>query len=197
MPLRTAGYLIGAAFLAGSALMYVRAAAWGRDHNPQPLILPISLAPGTIKTPEIKIDLDRSYDIVIDFDGRRLRGDDGMNIDIGWQLWDGATTVALGNSLNKPWQDWAGTVERTLGSFRGKAGRRYTLTLQVNPETSPLNHARPILKVQIPRGLWEDYGAGLFIRRLASYAVGLIGLLVIGGSFLSRSWAKEKTKPNP
>src|SRR2546426_10575909 len=106
MPLRTAGYLIGAAFLAGSALMYVRAAAWERHHNPQPLILPISLAPGTIKTPEIKIDLDRSYDIVIDFDGRRLRGDDGMNIDIAWQLWDGATTVALGNSLNKPWQDW-------------------------------------------------------------------------------------------
>ena len=36
--------------------------------------------------------------------------------------------------------------------FRGKAGHRVTtLTLEVNPETSP--ESRPILKVQIPRGL--------------------------------------------
>jgi hypothetical protein len=192
MRLRTAGYLIGAAFLAGSALMYARALAWERDHNPQPLILPISLAPGTIKTPGIKIDLNRDYDIVIDFEGSRLRGD-GMSVDIAWQIWDGAMMVARGSSVNRPWQEWAGTIERTLGTFTGKAGHRYTLTLQVNPETSPLNHASPILKVQIPRGLWEDYGAGLFIRRLASYAVGIIGLLVVGGSFLSRSQAKEKT----
>jgi hypothetical protein len=194
MRLRTAGYLIGAAFLAGFALMYARAVAWERDHNPQPLVLPISLAPGTIKTPEIKIDLNRDYDIVIDFEENPLR-DERINIDIAWQLWDGTTTAAQGSSVNKPWQDWWGTVERTLGRFKGKAGHRYTLTLQVNPETSSLNHAGPILKVQIPRGLWEDYGAELFIRRLASYAVGVIGLLIVGGSFLSRNWAKEKPKP--
>jgi len=191
MRLRTAGYLIGAAILTGSAFMYARAVAWERDHNPQPLVLPISLAPGTIKTPGIKIDLNRDYDIVIDFEGSRLR-EEPMNIDIAWQLSDGGAMVAQGTSVNKPWQDWAGTVERTLGTFIGEAGHRYTLTLQVNPETSPLNHARPILKVQIPRGLWEDYGAGLFIRRLESYAVGLVGLLVVGGSFLSRSWAKRR-----
>jgi hypothetical protein len=191
MRLRTAGYLIGAAFLAGSALLYARAIAWERDHNPQPLILPISLAPGTIKTPTIKIDLDRDYDIVIDFEGSRPR-DEWMKIDIAWQLWDGATMAAQGSSVNKPGEDWAGTVERTLGRFTGKAGHRYTLTLQVNPESSPLNHTSPILKVQIPRGLWEDYGAGLFIQRLYSYAVGLIGLLIVGGSFLSRSRVQRR-----
>lgn len=157
MRLRTAGYLIGAAFLAGSALMYARAVAWERNHNPQPLVLPMSLAPGTIKTPEIKIDLNWDYDIVIDFEENPLR-DERIDVDIAWQLWDGTTTAAQGSSVNKPWQDWGGTVERTLGRFKGKAGHRYTLTLQVNPETSPLNHASPILKVQIPRGLWEDLG---------------------------------------
>jgi hypothetical protein len=73
MRLRTAGYLIGAAFLAGSALMYARAVACERNHNPQPLVLPISLAPGTIRTPEIKIELNRDYDIVIDFEENPLR----------------------------------------------------------------------------------------------------------------------------
>jgi hypothetical protein len=186
MRLKTAGYLIGVAFLVGSALMYARADAWERSHNPEPLILPISLAPGTIKTPEIKIDLNRDYEIVIDFEGNRLRAD-GMNIDVAWQLWDGVTMVAQGSSVNKPWQRWAGTVERSLGTFAGEAGHRYTLNLQVNPETSQLNYANPVLKVQIPRGLWEDYTAGPSLQKLASGVLGLIGLLILGGAFLLRN----------
>lgn len=192
MRLRTVGYLIGVAFLAGSALMYARADAWERSHNPHPLILPISLALGTIKTPEIKIDLNRDYDIVIDFEGSRLRAD-GMSVDIAWQLWDGATMVAEGSSVNKPWQRWAETVERTLGRFTGQAGHRYTLTLQVNPETSQLNYANPILKVQIPRGLWEDYRAGPSIQKLGSGVLGLMGLLILGGAFLFRSRVRDGT----
>jgi len=73
MRLRTAGYLIGAAILAGSAFMYARAVAWEREHNPQPLVLPISLVPGTIRTPEIKIDLNWDYDDRYDVPGWRIR----------------------------------------------------------------------------------------------------------------------------
>jgi len=62
-------------------------------------------------------------DIVIDFEENPLR-DERINIDIAWQLWDGTTTAAQGSSVNKPWQDWGGTVERTLGRFKGKAGHR-------------------------------------------------------------------------
>jgi hypothetical protein len=70
---------------------------------PQPLVLPISLAPGTIKTPEIKIDLNRDYDIVIDFEGSRLR-DERINIDIVWQLSDGGTMVTQEpRSTNRRW----------------------------------------------------------------------------------------------
>jgi hypothetical protein len=53
--------------------MYARAVEWEPNHNPPPLALPISLAPGTIRTPEIKIELNRDYDIVIDFEENPLR----------------------------------------------------------------------------------------------------------------------------
>jgi hypothetical protein len=195
MRLRSACCLIGVACLTGSALMYARAVAWERSHSPEPLILPISLAPATIRTPEFKIDLNRDYDIVIDFEGNRLRAD-GMNIDIAWQLWDGTTMVAKGSSVNRPWQRWAETVERTLGTFTGQAGHRYTLTLQVNPETSQLNYANPILKVQIPRGIWVDYVAGLFFQKLPSCVLGIIGLFIVGGSFLFRRRVRDGATGN-
>lgn len=172
--------------------MYTRAVAWERSHNPQPLILPISLEPGTIKTREIKIDLSRDYDIAIDFEGSRLRAE-RMNVDIKWQLWEGARIVAQGSSVDKPWQNWGGTVERTLGTFTGQAGLHYSLILQVNPETSQLNYANPTLMVQIPRGLWEGYVTGLFVQKLPSYVLGLIGLLIGGGSILFRSRVRDGT----
>jgi hypothetical protein len=186
MRLKIAGCLIGVAVLAGAALTYARAVAWEQNHHPTPLAIPISLAPGTIRTPDINVDLDRKFDIVIVFKGSRLRSE-RMNIDIDWQLWDGGKSVAQGNSVNKPLDDWGDQVERTVGTFAGEAGHRYTLTLQINPETSQLDYASPILKVQIPRGLWEDYGVGLFLRRLQSYVLAIVGLLIIGGSFLVAS----------
>jgi hypothetical protein len=183
MHLKIAGYLIGVAVLAAAALTYARAVAWDQNHHPIPLAIPISLAPGTIRTPGIKVDLDREFDIVIVFKGSHLRSE-RMNIDIDWQLWDDGKSVAHGNSANKPLDDWGDQVERTVGTFAGEAGHSYSLTLQVNPKTTQMDDADPILKVQIPRGLWEDYGVGLFLRRLESYVLAVIALLILGGSFL-------------
>ncbi|HYL45782.1 MAG TPA: hypothetical protein VEU52_02025 [Candidatus Limnocylindrales bacterium] len=183
MRLRIVGYLIGFAFVVSSGLMYARAVAWERTHNPRPLTFPISLEPGMIETPDIKIDMSRDYDIAVDFEQNRLH--QVGSIDITWALYEGSKQVAKGNSVDKPWQNWGGTLERTLGSFSGQAGHRYNLVLQVNPGTTNLNFANPSLNVQVPRGLWVDYTSGLFFQKLPSYVMGAVGLLIVVVMLLS------------
>lgn len=197
MQLRTAGLFVGAVFLAAAAFMYARNVSSEGHQYTQPLVLPISLAPGTITTPEIKTVIDRNYDIVIDLAASRLK-DDWMKTDIAWELRDATGVVAHGTSMDKGWENWAGTVEQTLGTFAGRAGHVYRLTLQVNPAAAQRYSGNAVLRVQIPRGLWEDYGAGIAIQKVESAIIGIIGLLIIGSSlfYLRNRTATSEPEPN-
>ena len=184
---KTIGYLTGAALLIAGASVYVRLLAWQHTHNPQPLILPILLRPGTISTPNVPISLTRNYDIVISLENS-LRSDVGRRVDISWQLLEGTQSISEGNSTDKPWENWGGTEEKPIGEFRGEEGRVYRLALTVNSVAPEINLAKPTLRIQIPRGLWEDYGAGLFIRKSIAGLLGLIGIMIFGGTaFIKRS----------
>src|ERR1700730_9760270 len=131
MRLRTAGFFVGTAFLAWAAFMYTRIMPSEGDHYAQPLVLPISLAPGTITTPEIRTVIDRNYDVVIDVDESQLNRK-GMNSDIEWELREGAGVAAHGTSTARECQSGAVPREQSLGTFAGRAGHVYTLTLQVS-----------------------------------------------------------------
>jgi hypothetical protein len=194
MRLRTVGFFVGTAFLAWAAFMYAHVVSSEGDQYTQPLILPISLAPGTITTPAMKTVIDRNYDVVIDLDERQLNGE-WMNTDIGWELRDVAGVVAHGTSVDKGWQNWAGTLEQRLGTFAGRAGHVYTLTLQVNPAALQPYSGNAILRVQIPRGLWEDYGAGIAIRKVESGIVAFVGLLIIASSLIHLRIRNATIKP--
>jgi hypothetical protein len=177
--IKASGYIVGAALIFGAVLNYGRVVAWQASHNPQPLTLPISLVPGTVETPQIKIDSTADYDIVIELDGPHQP----TNFDIAWQILDSGV-VARGTSEGGSLDNWAGIVERTIGKFRGQAGHSYSLILQIGPNQSRLEAANPVLKVQIPRGLWEDYGAGPATRKWESVALGALGFLILGGFWL-------------
>jgi len=189
--------------------MYRRAIVWQRTHNLQPLVLPISLNPGIIRTPEVTTDLDRDYDIEVDFQGLSIQSkkdrcllgvdtaipsaceDFPSVIDISWKLFEGDKLVSEGESEKNPGASWSDTVERSIGTFEGHEGHRYTLLLEVKKDASSLNTANPRIKVQVPRGLWEDYGAGIFLERLEAKTLAIIGTLVLIGTFLVfRSKAK-------
>ncbi len=147
-------------------------------------------------------DLDRNYDIVIDFQGlsiqsrkdRCLLGADTAIstrcedfpsvIDISWKLFESDKLVSEGESEKNPGASWSGTVERSIGKFEGHEGHRYTLLLEVKKDASGLNTANPRIKVQVPRGLWEDYGAGIFLEKLEAKILAIIGTLVLIGVFL-------------
>jgi len=94
--------------------------------------------------------------------------------------------VAQGSSVGKPWQNWWGTYEQTLGTFSGREDHQYTLVLQVNRGVAKLNLADPILKVRIPRGDWEGYGMGVAIEKIASGILGFVGLVIVCCSFQLR-----------
>jgi hypothetical protein len=204
---------IGGALLIIAARLYVRAMVWEQTHNLQPLILPISLAPGSVRTPEIKTDLDGDYDIVMDLEGFGIRGfrDQRVNcllglepfvsnrcngtpnlIDISWELFEGDKMVSEGNSGKNPWATWSDTVERMIGRFKGEKGHHYTLVLDVKRNASELNTAHPKIKVQIPRGLWEGYVAGVFIQKLAASMLGLVGVIILVGPFFV--WKLKRRK---
>ena len=206
--------LVGASLLIAAGRIYRRAIVWEQTHNLQPLVLPISLNPGTIRTPEVTTDLDRDYDIVVDFQGlsiqskkdRCLLGVDTAIpnacehfpsvIDISWKLFEGDKLVSEGGSEKNPGAAWSDTVERSIGKFEGHEGHRYTILLGVKKDASSLNAANPRIKVQVPRGLWEDYGAGVFLEKLEAKILAIIGTLVLIGVFLVYRFKPKSTSAN-
>ncbi len=61
---------IGVVFLVLAALLYAKVVADEHARNLEPLVLPVSLRVGTIRTPELGTDLNGDYDIFIDFQKR-------------------------------------------------------------------------------------------------------------------------------
>ncbi len=204
---RTIGVLIGAAFLILAAWLYVRAVIREHTHDSQPLILPVSLAPGTIKTTEIKANLNYDYDIVLDLEGLIIQGQkiipsSGLRpdthsassgaqwvpnlIDISWELFEGGNLVSAGNSVTNEWTSYSDALEGTIGKFKGREGGRYSLVLHVNKDASMLNVDNPTIKVQIPRGLWEDYGVGISIQKGGAGILAIIGAAILGATFFNR-----------
>lgn len=84
-------------------------------------------------------------------------------------------------------------LNASLGSFPGRVGHHYTLTLRVNDGTSQLDSVSPILKVRIPRADWEGYGVGVAFEKLEAGALGFVGLIVIGIAFQMRRRAQKTT----
>jgi hypothetical protein len=182
----TVGVVLGLALLVAAVLTFARALVWESSHSSEPLSMPISLAPGTIQTPRIKINLTTDYEIAIDLDGSRLNGQAPI-FEMSWQLFDSGL-VAQGTSADGPVGAWAGTVERTVGRFHAQAGESYMLILKINAGASRLDTANPVLKVQIPRGLWEDYLAGPSIRKFEAARVGALGLIILASSWF---WGRK------
>lgn len=208
--LRRIGFSIGATLLALGLTVYVGTNIWQFFHSPQPLILPVSLRVGTIKSKEIKANLARRYDIVLDLkrkpdvgSGNSTAGDTSATttsavfvsslaphlVDISWKLFEGDKLVSEADRKEVTWETRADTMEGVLGSFEGKSGGRYILVLQVNRDASQLDVADPKIVVQIPRDLWEDYGSGPFIQKLGAGAIGIVGVLIVAViGLMSKLW---------
>jgi hypothetical protein len=192
---------LGVAFVIAAACFYIQAI---RDEalNLQPLSLPVSLAPGTTRTPEIEADFAHwSYEVAVDFESKfdrhqmecMLGGEANPDvckgipslIDISWELFEGERVAAEGNSGNTSGMltESGALYERPIGSFKAQKGHRYRLVLQVKRDASELNIADPRIMVQIPRLYWEDHAMGVGLGKLLAVILGLIGMTILAGTF--------------
>jgi len=193
--------LLGVGFLIAAGYFYLDAI---RDEalNLQPVALPVSLIPGTIKTPEFKADVDSwDYEIVLNLgtnvDRRRmdcfLRDEANLDrckgipnlIDISWELFEGGKVALQGNSRTTAGMALVSTdlYEQKIGTFRARRGHDYVIVLHVNRDASELNIAHPKIMVQIPRGYWEDHLMGIGFGKLFAGISGVIGTTILVSAF--------------
>lgn len=188
---------VGVGFLAASAWMYASSMVRENTHNWQPLVMPVSLIPGIIRTPEIQTDRDGEYGILIDLEEKfgmhRMEcqlGPEGSNsgscegiaslIDISWELFERKKIVAEGSSGDiPPGINWSSTIERLIGKFKAQKGHRYTLVLDIKRDASELNVANPKIEIEVDRGISKDYAVGTHILRLEAVILGLLGITVL------------------
>jgi hypothetical protein len=203
---------LGVAFLIAAGYFCIQAIR-EKALNLQPLVLPVSLVPGTIRTPEFKTDIDYwDYEIAIDFETKvdrqrmdcflggeanpaRCKGIPNL-IDISWELFEGERVASKGNSGNTPGMTWEPAIlyERTIGIFRAQKMHKYSLVLHVNRDASDLNIANPKIVVQILRGYWVDHAMGIGFYELLATVSGLMGGILIFPTVLR--WITRRRQPN-
>ena len=177
----------GVALLIAAACFYIRAIQY-EALNLRPLSLPVSLAPGTIRTPEFRTDFEYwDYEIAVDWDAKAsVQRTRPMLIDMSWQLFEGANIAAEGKSEdNSNLLEEPGILyERRIGSFRAQKGHQYTLILHVNRDASDQNSTHPRIVVQVPKLYWEDHAMGVGFQKLIAGVSGIIGMIALIGAFV-------------
>jgi hypothetical protein len=193
--------VIGIAFSISAVAVYTHARALRRSRNWQPIMLPVSLASGIIRTPTLGPDLDGDYEIDIQFEQTSnivklscLVGNDRFDpngckgksdlIDIAWKLYSGGQVIQAGNAGDDPSIEFSNPlVERTIGHFRAQKGQHYILVLDVKRDASELNVASPKVMIRVPRGTAGDYGAGVALEVFTASILAVVGLMFLGGAF--------------
>jgi len=196
MRLTNAGYVIGAVVLSAAAFIYARASVSQADSYVEPLVIPVSFVAGFERSVQITTRINHTFELVIDVQENQLKTQP-TDTDMTWKILDGSGVVAQGNSEAKRWQEWWGTLEQALGTFPGRAGRHYTLTVRANRGSAELDSASPVLKVRIPRNDWEGYGAGVAITKGASGVLGFLGLVIVCCAFQLRRRSRSRQVSEP
>ena len=136
-----------------------------------PVSMPVSLAVGEVRTPEFRAYVNESYSInivakkrlplqVLDcMLGISTGPLDPYNCGKGaepllqakWTLWSEGKIVAQGSSDDhKGWGGWGNkTVERNLGIFKTKSGRKYVLQMDFTKDGTPLAITDPRLVIEV------------------------------------------------
>ena len=157
---------------------------WASTRIWVPVEVPVSLAPGHVRTPEFAINVASTYLIEItlqrelDVKGRRCYPGYGCPFDLSmsWALRKDGRVLARGR----------GTDGSRIGKFRAGEGR-YVLDVDVSQDGSHFNAAEPHLAVivmgdQPERVDWEGSRA-----RAALLVLGAVGvLMIIRSAILSR-----------
>ena len=152
---------------------------WFATRTWTPVDIPISLAPGHVKTGDFHVNVHAVYYVGIDFQGynswQHPNCQDDQVLQTRWWLWrDGRVTATWEDSWGNHWNGVPdGPVESPyLGVFDGSPGR-YNLDVEVASDASCLQRFHPRLRVHADD---SDYAANGSINAIALLAsVALVG----------------------
>lgn len=150
---------------------------WYCDHDAL-VNIPISLAIGTIRTPEFSVKREPYMIVIAAKKGpipfEELNCDMGLELYLSsekcntmpflqadWAVWDGDTLVARGSIRNRSSSGaWAqDSIERWLGGFVGASKKKYLVRVKVIEDESPLNVAEPrLMIISTKESFWRSSG---------------------------------------
>ncbi|MBZ5534387.1 MAG: biopolymer transporter ExbD [Acidobacteriia bacterium] len=161
---------IGIILLVLAAGSHIGWKIWYETRTWVPLDISISLSPGHIKTNEFKINLESSYDILLEverrFDFEQLPcmlgllncKDTPSILRANWTLSRAGQVVARGSG-DKGEGKLRGseTMGRLLGAFWAGKGEHYVLDIDVLGDGSRLNAGHPRLEIVEGGGAYQEY----------------------------------------
>jgi hypothetical protein len=131
--------------------------------------MPVSLAVGTVRTPEFFVK-SADYDILIRVKRglplgqlecmmsiTRNKGVDHCTmfhfdtvLGAEWTVWDGKNAVAQGSVQGKEFGGYSNdTLDRSIGTFSGEANKKYVVEVKFTKDGTILNEFKPRLIVQL------------------------------------------------
>lgn len=138
-----------------------------------PASIPISLVPGTVRSPEFRATRDEPYWVEVAVQEGTVTP---SAVDLHWSISEGGRIVASGDS-----SDSAGgnSQERLLGQFHPSDGGPYVLEATVRRDGAALNVAHPRLNVVLD--LFEADGLAMSegFGRLESRVIAAVGALIL------------------
>ena len=134
------------------------------------------MAVGEVRTPEFKVNLDKYYIIGIEVDGNIENQDLSCMMGVSrrpgwcnresvihanWRVVTDGQIIAEGSSDDNrsgggDYDGRKNTIERSIGAFKGSAGKKYVLYLDSFTDGSSLAIAKPRLKVDLTATWIED-----------------------------------------
>jgi hypothetical protein len=135
--------------------------------------MPVSLAVGTVRTPEFPVVVD-AYDILIQaqrtlplsqmicmmgatsnpFEEKKCTSADPL-LQAEWTVWNEGRLVARGSSAPSGGSSIAkDQIWKFLGGFAGEAGKKYVVEVKFTKDGTPLNGAEPRLIVIKHKKFW-------------------------------------------
>ena len=163
--------MIGVSTVAALGLLCLMPGAAARNHKEHrykysDVDMPVSLARGTVRTPEFAA-VSQWYDIIVQIEKplpfhqlqcmmgvtagpleQKGCGDNDPLLQAEWTVWDGGHIVDQGSIPNRCACAFTNkNISKSLGSFPGEAGKKYVVEVRFTKDGTPLNAANPHLVV--------------------------------------------------
>jgi hypothetical protein len=196
-----AGMILVSVGLATIAARY----AWSSTRTWFPVGMPIAMRVGHVRTPEFEVNLDALYNIYVVVQKETLNCLLGVEdihperckdvrpvLKASWTVRSGSVVVARGSSDENRGGGWFEEgIDRDIGSFRAKGGRRYMLEVDILVDGTLLDAGNPRLMV----GVDPEYYEGYMITTLFFVTVPAIGCMLVGVVLILVGFARRPNRP--